>query len=55
MEDKQDLLKEALEGNWIIYFDHDPIHECCTVKKDKKGKIVIDKIGSIADLMDSAN
>jgi hypothetical protein len=37
MEEKEKFLKEAAEKNYILFFEHDPHHECCTVKNTEKG------------------
>lgn len=35
--EKKAFLEEAAEKNYILYFEHDPENECCTVKKTEKG------------------
>ena len=37
IEEKERLLKEALEGNYILVFQHDEHHECCTLEMTPKG------------------
>jgi glyoxylase-like metal-dependent hydrolase (beta-lactamase superfamily II) len=37
IEEKDRLMKEALEGNHILVFQHDEITECCTVDMTIKG------------------
>jgi glyoxylase-like metal-dependent hydrolase (beta-lactamase superfamily II) len=37
MEEKEKFLKGAAEKNYILFFEHDPHHECCTVKNTEKG------------------
>jgi glyoxylase-like metal-dependent hydrolase (beta-lactamase superfamily II) len=37
IEEKGRLLKEALEGNYILVFQHDEHHECCTLEMTPKG------------------
>src|SRR5674476_965433 len=34
--EKQELLGEALEGNYILLFQHDPVAECCTLTETPK-------------------
>ena len=36
VKEKRDLLKEASEKNWYLYFQHDPIIECARVKDNGK-------------------
>ena len=43
IEEKERLLKEALDGNYILVFQHDENHECCTVKMTPKGIRVKEK------------
>ena len=37
IEEKDKLLKEAVEGNYILVFQHDEKHECCTLEMTTKG------------------
>ena len=37
MTEKRSFLKEALENNYILFFEHDPVHECCTLQQTEKG------------------
>ncbi len=37
LEEKQRILTEALENNYILYFEHDPVNECCTLQMTEKG------------------
>ena len=37
IEEKEKLLKEALEGNYILVFQHDEHVECCTLEMTPKG------------------
>ncbi len=37
MEEKERFLKEAADKQYILFFEHDPVHECCTVKNTEKG------------------
>lgn len=37
LQEKKSFLKEALEGDYILFFEHDPINECCTVQQTEKG------------------
>lgn len=49
LEEKEAFLKEALENNYILYFEHDPYTECCTLKQTEKG-IRLDKTFTLAEL-----
>ncbi len=37
LKEKELLLKEAAEGECILFFEHDRHNECCTVKRTEKG------------------
>ena len=34
VQEKREFLPKAVEGNWILFFEHDPIHQSCTVHFD---------------------
>ena len=36
-KDKERFYKEAIEGDYILFFEHDIYHECCTIQETKKG------------------
>lgn len=35
--EKKMFLEEAVENNYILFFEHDPVHECCTLTRTEKG------------------
>lgn len=37
IHEKKSFLKEAQEGDYILFFEHDPVNECCTVQQTEKG------------------
>ena len=37
MEEKDKFLNEAADNNYVLFFEHDSVHECCTVKHTEKG------------------
>lgn len=37
LNEKKSFLKEAAENNYILFFEHDPAIECCTVQQTEKG------------------
>jgi glyoxylase-like metal-dependent hydrolase (beta-lactamase superfamily II) len=37
LSEKEELLKKAVENNWILFFEHDPKIECVTLEKTEKG------------------
>ena len=38
LEEKERLLHEALEGNWQLFYEHDPVMESSFVGKNERGK-----------------
>ncbi|WP_144602886.1 MBL fold metallo-hydrolase [Algoriphagus algorifonticola] len=37
MDEKSKFLEEAAREEYILFFEHDPVNECCTVKMTEKG------------------
>ena len=37
INEKKSFLKEAIENNYILFFEHDPVYECCTLQLTEKG------------------
>ncbi|MEM7109256.1 MAG: MBL fold metallo-hydrolase [Bacteroidota bacterium] len=37
LSEKRNFLNEAADNNYILFLEHDPTHECCTVKHTEKG------------------
>ena len=37
LQEKKSFLNEALEKNYILFFEHDPVNECCTLQQTEKG------------------
>lgn len=37
LNEKQSFLNEAVENNYILYFEHDPASECCNLQQTEKG------------------
>ncbi len=40
LAEKEDFLKEAAANEYILFFEHDAVNECCTVKQSEKGVVV---------------
>lgn len=36
-QEKTEFLEKALNNNYILFFEHDPRHECCDLQQTKKG------------------
>ena len=37
LEEKKSFLQEAVEKDFILYFEHDPVNECCNLQLTEKG------------------
>lgn len=37
LEEKKIFLEEAVKNEYILYLEHDPVNECCTLQKTEKG------------------
>jgi glyoxylase-like metal-dependent hydrolase (beta-lactamase superfamily II) len=37
LQEKKSILNEAVDNNYILFFEHDPVNECCTLKNTEKG------------------
>ncbi|WP_158800522.1 MBL fold metallo-hydrolase [Pedobacter sp. L105] len=49
LKEKKEFLDEAADQNYILYLEHDPVNECCTVQQTEKG-IKLKDTFSLADL-----
>ncbi|MEI6408416.1 MAG: MBL fold metallo-hydrolase [Bacteroidota bacterium] len=47
LQEKARLLEEAVAQKQILIFEHDPVSECATLKKDGAGRIVLDRVGKL--------
>ena len=36
-KEKEAFLKEVIENNYILFFEHDLYNECCTLQQTEKG------------------
>ena len=37
INEKKTFLKEAVENDYILFFEHDPVHECCNLQQTERG------------------
>jgi len=37
LQEKRSFLKEAVENDYILFFEHDKDHECCTLQQTERG------------------
>lgn len=49
MEEKEKFLRQAADNQYVLFFEHDPVHECCTVMNTEKG-VRVDKTFRLVDL-----
>ncbi len=49
LEEKENFLNEAADKQYILFFEHDPINECCTVKRTEKG-VRLDQVFKLSEL-----
>jgi glyoxylase-like metal-dependent hydrolase (beta-lactamase superfamily II) len=50
LEEKERFLKEAAANNYILFLEHDPVNECCTVKETERG-IRLDKVFALKEIL----
>lgn len=50
MEEKERLLNEAAVRNYILFLEHDPLYECCTVQRTERG-IKLDRTCSLKEIL----
>jgi glyoxylase-like metal-dependent hydrolase (beta-lactamase superfamily II) len=37
LQEKKSFLNEAVENDFILFFEHDPVHECCNLQQTERG------------------
>jgi hypothetical protein len=37
LTEKKAFLEEAVDRGYVLYFEHDPVNECCTLQRTDKG------------------
>ena len=50
MEEKEIFLKQAAANNYVLFLEHDPVNECCTVKETERG-VRLDKVFALKDIL----
>ena len=51
LEEKEQFLKEAADKQYILFLEHDPVNECCTVKHTEKG-VRLDQTFRLSEYID---
>ena len=49
MTEKEIFLREAMEHDYILFYEHDPVNECCTLRETERG-IRADNIMRLSDI-----
>jgi glyoxylase-like metal-dependent hydrolase (beta-lactamase superfamily II) len=50
LEEKEKFLNEAADHQYILFLEHDPQHECCTVKRTEKG-VRLDRTFPLSEIL----
>jgi glyoxylase-like metal-dependent hydrolase (beta-lactamase superfamily II) len=50
IEEKEAFLNEAADRGYVLFLEHDPIHECCTVKRTEKG-VRVDRTFPLSEIL----
>ncbi|TAH18019.1 MAG: MBL fold metallo-hydrolase [Cytophagales bacterium] len=37
LQEKERILKQAVAENWVLFFEHDPVNECCSLQQTETG------------------
>jgi glyoxylase-like metal-dependent hydrolase (beta-lactamase superfamily II) len=51
LKEKARLFEDAMEGNWILFLEHDPGTECIRIGKDDRERYVITERGALEELL----
>lgn len=51
LQEKEWFLNEAVEKEYILFFEHAPNIEACTVKRNDRGRVVVDQTGDLKDFI----
>ena len=49
LNEKKIILNEAVENGYILYLEHDPVNECCTLQITEKG-VRLDEVFKLHDV-----
>jgi glyoxylase-like metal-dependent hydrolase (beta-lactamase superfamily II) len=50
LQEKEAFLNEAADNNYILFLEHDPVNECCTVKRTEKG-VRLDRTFPLSEIL----
>jgi glyoxylase-like metal-dependent hydrolase (beta-lactamase superfamily II) len=49
LEEKAAFLNEAADRHYVLFFEHDPVNECCTLKHTDKG-VRVDRVFRLSEI-----
>ncbi|MDF2381516.1 MBL fold metallo-hydrolase [Nostoc ellipsosporum NOK] len=49
LKEKKSFLGEAVAGDYMLFFEHDPVYECCTLQQTEKG-VRVGELFTLAEL-----
>ena len=50
LQEKAAFLEEAVENEYILFFEHDPVNECCTLKQTDRG-VRLDQVFKLEEIL----
>ena len=50
-EEKEIFYEEALENNYVLFFEHDKDYECATLIRDERGRVGVDQLLSLNEVV----
>lgn len=50
LQEKEAFLNEAADRQYVLFLEHDPVNECCTVKRTEKG-VRLDRTFPLSDIL----
>ncbi|MBL0743453.1 MBL fold metallo-hydrolase [Chryseolinea lacunae] len=50
LEEKERFLNEAADNQYVLFLEHDPVNECCTVKRTEKG-VRVDRTFDLKEIL----
>lgn len=51
LKEKAKMLEDAARNRTILFFEHDPVAECGTVRKDESGRVVLERAGVLREML----
>ena len=51
LEEKARYLSTAAQQHHLLFFEHDPVNECAYVRRNEKGEVEVERVGTLAQLL----